>query len=181
MPARSPDDYFAAGLALLARGGAQAVTIARLCARLRVTKGSFYHHFTGRSDFVRKLLHYWEREYGERPRALILGVADVRRRVALIQERALAHHEADGAIRALARSDPRAAALLRRFEREREAALARTFRELGMPDERASRLAGIGIALAAGTQQPERRVGKRRFAALVAEYRRWVDASTARR
>jgi hypothetical protein len=98
-----------------------------------------------------------------------------------MQERALVHHEVDGAIRALARSDPRAAALQRRVERQREGALARTFREMGMPAERASRLAGIAIALAAGSQQPERRVGKRRFAALVAEYRRWVDASVPRR
>jgi AcrR family transcriptional regulator len=181
VPARNPDDYFEAGLALLAEGGSRAVTLAKLCARLRVTKGSFYHHFTGRADFIRKLLRYWEREYGDRSRALILGVADVRERVALMQERALVHHEVDGAIRALARSDPRAAALQRRVERQREGALARTFREMGMPAERASRLAGIAIALAAGSQQPERRVGKRRFAALVAEYRRWVDASVPRR
>jgi AcrR family transcriptional regulator len=179
VPSRSQDDYFEAGLGLLAKGGADAVTIASLCARLRVTKGSFYHHFTGRADFIRKLLRYWEREYGGRLRTRILGVP-VRERVALMQKGALLQQDVDGAIRHLARSDPHAAAVQRRVERRREKALAQTFREMGMPAERASRLAGIGLAIAAGTQQLERRVDKRRFAGLIAEYRRWVDASAPR-
>lgn len=181
MPARSQDDYLEAGLGLLAKGGADAITIANLCARLRVTKGSFYHHFTGRADFLRKLLRYWEREYGGRMRERILGVPDVRKRVALMQKGALLQQAVDGAIRHLARSDPHAAAVQRRVERRREKALAQTFREMGMPAGRASRLAGIGLAIAAGTQQLERRVNRRRFAGLVAEYRRWVDASAPRR
>lgn len=181
MPPRSRDDYFEAGLALLAQGGADGLTIARLCARLRVTKGSFYHHFSGRTDFVRQLLRYWERAYDGRLRELVLGAGDLRRRVALLQKAALRQQEVDGAIRQLARKDPHAAAVQRRVEQRREALLARTFRAMGMPAGRASRLAGIGLAIAAGTQQPERPVGQRRFAALVAEYRRWVDASAPRR
>jgi AcrR family transcriptional regulator len=178
VPARKGQgDFFEAGLALLAKGGAEAVTIANLCGRLRVTKGSFYHHFTGRGDFIRKLLRYWEREYNEGVRRKLAGIADPRDRVAYMQQSALHQHEIDGAIRLLARSDPHAAAVQRRVETRRERALAATFREMGMPAERASRLAGIGLALAAGTQQLERRVARRRFVALVAEYRRWVDAS----
>jgi AcrR family transcriptional regulator len=180
VPARSKHDYFEAGLALLAKG-ADAVTIANLCARLRVTKGSFYHHFTGRADFIRKLLRYWERDYNGRMRALILGESNLRKRVALMQRAALQQQEVDGAIRHLARSDPRVAAVQRRVEQQREAALVQTFREMGMPAERASRLAGIGLAIAAVTQQLGRGVDKRRFAGLVAEYRRWVDASAPRR
>ena len=98
-----------------------------------------------------------------------------------MQKSALLQQEIDGAIRHLARSDPHAAAVQRRVERRREKGLAQTFREMGMPAERASRLAGIGLAIASGTQQLERRVDRRRFAGLVAEYRRWVDASAPRR
>ena len=50
-----------------------------------------------------------------------------------------------------------------------------------MSAERAARLAGIGLAIAVGTQQLELRIDKRRYAGLVAEYRRWVDGSTPRR
>jgi AcrR family transcriptional regulator len=178
VPAVSPSDYLEAGLGLLAKGGADAVTIANLCARLRVTKGSFYHHFTGRADFVRKLLRYWEREHNDALRAQLMAVKDVRTRVALMQKGALLQQDVDAAIRHLGRSDPYVAAVQRRVERKRERDLARTFREMGMPAVRASRLAGIGLALAAGTQQLERRVDRRRFAGLVAEYRRWVDAQS---
>jgi AcrR family transcriptional regulator len=178
---RGRNDYFEAGLALLAKGGADAVTIANLCARLRVTKGSFYHHFRGRTDFVRRLLRYWEREYGEQTRAQLFAEADARKRVALMEKAALRRQEVDGAIRHLARSDPYAAAVHRRVERQRERGLVQIFRGLGMPAERASRLAGIGVALAAGTQQLERPIDRRRFAGLLAEYRRWVEASLPRR
>jgi AcrR family transcriptional regulator len=181
METRGRNDYFEAGLALLARGGADAVTIANLCARLRVTKGSFYHHFRGRTDFIRKLLRYWEREYGEQTRVRLFSEADARKRVALMEKAAVLRQEIDGAIRNLARSDAYAAAVHRRVERRREQALVQTFRQLGMPAERASRLAGIGLAIAAGTQQLERRVDRRRFAGLLAEYRRWVEASAPRR
>jgi AcrR family transcriptional regulator len=178
--ARSQDDYFEAGLALLAKGGADAVTIANLCARLRVTKGSFYHHFAGRADFIRRLLRYWERDYSGRLNALILDATDLRERVALMQKAALVRAEVDGAIRTLARSDPNAAAVQRQVERRSERLLVRTFREMGMSAERASRLAGIGLAIAALTQQLGRGIDRRRFAGLIAEYRRWVDASTPR-
>jgi AcrR family transcriptional regulator len=179
--ARSRSDYLEAGLELLAKAGADAVTIASLCTRLGVTKGSFYHHFVDRADFIRKLLVHWERAFGGRTRALILGEADVRKRVALMQEAALRLQDLDGAIRHLARSDPYAAAVLRRVERQREEALVATFRELGIPAERATRLAGIGLALAAGSQQRELRIDKQRFAGLLEEYRRWVEASAPRR
>ena len=178
--ARSREDYCAAGLGLLGERGPEAVTIANLCARLRVTKGSFYHHFRGRSDFIRKLLRYWELDYNARLRELLLRVPP-RGRVAWMQKNALLQQDVDRAIRQLARSERQAAAAQRRVDERRERGLARTFRELGMPAQRASRLAGIGLAIAVGSQQLEPRVDKRRFAALVAEYRRWVDASTPRR
>jgi AcrR family transcriptional regulator len=49
------------GLALLAEQGAAAVTIDALCARLGLTKGSFYHHFKGRAGFQTALLDHFER------------------------------------------------------------------------------------------------------------------------
>ena len=42
----SIDDWIELGLALLAEEGVSAIKIDRLCARMGVTKGSFYWHFT---------------------------------------------------------------------------------------------------------------------------------------
>jgi hypothetical protein len=36
-----------------------------LSRRLDVTRGSFYHHFRNREDFVRTLLAAWEEDYME--------------------------------------------------------------------------------------------------------------------
>src|SRR6266404_8566030 len=50
------------GLALLEEAGAEALTIESLTSRLRVTKGSFYHHFTNYQDFKQRVLEFWEEE-----------------------------------------------------------------------------------------------------------------------
>lgn len=60
---RSRDDLLKAGLTLLARHGEQALTIDSLCKKLKVTKGSFYHHFGSREAFSRQLLEHWEQEH----------------------------------------------------------------------------------------------------------------------
>jgi AcrR family transcriptional regulator len=36
------------------------MTIEHLCSRFKVTKGSFYHHFSGMPDFEKQLIQYWE-------------------------------------------------------------------------------------------------------------------------
>jgi AcrR family transcriptional regulator len=170
-----------AGLAMLLEHGYNDLGVQALLVATSTPKGSFYHHFGGRADFIRKLLRYWEVEYGGRMRDAILREPDARRRVALMERAALRQQAIDGAIRHLARSDPHAAAVERRVDRRRREALVRTFRDLGMPPERASRLADIGLAITAGTQQRERGVDARRFAGLIAEYRRWVESSVPRR
>ena len=39
--------------------GPQQLKIANLCNAFNVTKGSFYHHFKNRDDFVHALMQYW--------------------------------------------------------------------------------------------------------------------------
>ena len=51
-PTRDRDAYFAAAYELLVTHGCGGVTIAALCDRLGVTKGSFYHHFADMAEFV---------------------------------------------------------------------------------------------------------------------------------
>lgn len=60
------EDWIAEGFRILTDEGAGALTVDTLCARLGRTKGSFYHHFAGRSDYVDALLDTWEREATDR-------------------------------------------------------------------------------------------------------------------
>ncbi|SFP72378.1 DNA-binding transcriptional regulator, AcrR family [Amycolatopsis arida] len=54
------------GLAILAELGAPSITIERLCQRLGVTKGSFYHHFRGMRGYRTALLEHFETAFTTR-------------------------------------------------------------------------------------------------------------------
>ena len=57
------DAWLQAGFNALDRHGYEAVSAQALARRLNVTRGSFYHHFTSRQEFVDHLLGRWERQY----------------------------------------------------------------------------------------------------------------------
>lgn len=50
-----------AGLSALSEGGVTAVRVELLAKRLRITKGSFYWHFSKREDLLSAVLEEWER------------------------------------------------------------------------------------------------------------------------
>jgi AcrR family transcriptional regulator len=175
------DDYLAAGLDLLAEGGVGAVTIAALCERLGVTKGSFYHHFDSGPGFHEALLACWEAGT-HRSIEAARAVPDSHRRLSVLKELAVAApHEAEGAIRAWGRSHEPAAAVVRRVDAAREANLVESFRAVGIPATRARHLARIGLATLIGTQSLERPVNRKRLLAVFDEYQQWLEAATANR
>jgi AcrR family transcriptional regulator len=53
------EDWIEAGFQLIAEDGIRAVKIDRLCDRLRVTKGSFYWHFSDSRAYFRALAGAW--------------------------------------------------------------------------------------------------------------------------
>ena len=53
-------DWFEKGLELLASDGFQKITIDNMCTVLKVTKGSFYHHFPNTEGYVEALMKYWK-------------------------------------------------------------------------------------------------------------------------
>jgi AcrR family transcriptional regulator len=55
--------WLRAAMEVLAREGQAKLRIDKLAGELGVTKGSFYHHFKDRDDFVHGLLDYWARTY----------------------------------------------------------------------------------------------------------------------
>ena len=169
--------YFELGLDLLAEVGAKAVTIDALCTRLQVTKGSFYHHFSGVRDFMSQLLAYWEDRYGQRLAREALAARGPAELIPLLKHGASyeVHHEAESAIRALAQSDPEAAAVQRRVDQGREDLLTDAFAGAGMAIDTARNVARIGLAILIGTQQRERPVDRDRLFSLLDEYQRWAE------
>lgn len=60
MARRSKEDWLNEGMLVLSEIGEAGLTIDLLATRLEVTKGSFYHHFQNRQDFLERMLDYWE-------------------------------------------------------------------------------------------------------------------------
>jgi AcrR family transcriptional regulator len=52
--------FLRAAWEILGESGPDAVTVASLCERVRVTKGSFHHHFGTMTRFIEALAEFWE-------------------------------------------------------------------------------------------------------------------------
>jgi len=65
------DDWAAAALAAIGRGGVAAVAVEPLAVRLGTTKGSFYWHFRNRDALVEAALALWEREHTDAVIAMV--------------------------------------------------------------------------------------------------------------
>jgi AcrR family transcriptional regulator len=146
-------DYFDTGMQLLALGGVRAVTVARLCTALGVTKGSFYHHFRGVEDYKTQLLAHWSSE-GER-QVLVAAdaVADPVERLTVLRELGIAlHHEAEVAIRAWSRTDAAAWSVREKVDAARERTVAEAYREAGVATDVAQMLGRLGVAVLVGAQ-----------------------------
>jgi AcrR family transcriptional regulator len=164
------DAYFTAAFALLGADGPEALTIAALCRRLKVTKGSFYHHFSGMPQFTEALLRYWEDEH-----AAVLdevaGLSDPVRRLEITAERV--HelpHDTEAALRAWGYRDPAVGAAVARIDRARSQNYANTLALLIDDQERCRLLAHMGIAMVIGLQMSERPVDLDRFVRIGLEW-----------
>lgn len=59
----SREAWIEAGFLALDKHGYQQLSIEKTARRMNVTRGSFYHHFSGRSEYVEALLDRWKAEY----------------------------------------------------------------------------------------------------------------------
>lgn len=121
----SRQDYFDAAFEVLAEGDYRQLTIARLCDRLGVSKGSFYHHFDGWPGFVQALLSHWEEERTLRVAALAASVGTKRDRSRLLNAMVTGlPHDVEAAIRVWSRNEPIARSVQLRVDDERVAMMA---------------------------------------------------------
>ncbi len=167
--------YYEAGLDLLAEAGHGGLTIAALCGRLGVTKGSFYHHFVDMAEYVELLLDHWETEHATRLIALSESVTDPVERFDLLQGIAVGlPHGAEAAIRAWSWNSHTVAAVQERVDRARLVHLTRAGVDAGLPPVRAKRMAKISLSVLVGMQLLERPARKKSMEDVFGELRRWI-------
>ncbi|GAB1693512.1 TetR/AcrR family transcriptional regulator [Krasilnikovia sp. M28-CT-15] len=78
------DDWAAAALEAMARGGLAAVAVEPIAARLGATKGSFYWHFANRDALITAALQRWESEHTEAVIRLVDAEPDPLQRLRLL-------------------------------------------------------------------------------------------------
>ncbi|MCH9682455.1 MAG: TetR/AcrR family transcriptional regulator [Deltaproteobacteria bacterium] len=113
-----------AGFAALCEAGVEDVRINPLCARLGVTKGSFYWHFTSRDALLHALLEVWEQQGTESIITAVDGAdTTAAQRVELLITTVFAEDpqtdRIEPAIRAWAANDENAAAVVARVDERR--------------------------------------------------------------
>ncbi len=152
----SADDYFRVALEVLGEVGSQAMTIAVLCERLEVTKGSFYHHFGGLQGFVDGLLGYWESEHSERLIATSRAQPDPAQRFLNLSEIGVGlPHASEAAMRAWGRSNPEVAEVVTRVDRRRERHIVDSVVGMGVERARARLFTRMALNLLVGVQMRE--------------------------
>ncbi|WP_207946567.1 TetR/AcrR family transcriptional regulator [Actinomadura sp. 7K507] len=111
------------GLALLAEQGAPAVTLDRMCERMGMSKGAFYHHFGSMPKFRTRLLAHYE----ERHTTAVIDVVErsedqsAQGRLDRLATQATSDDDPqlEIGIRAWAKQDPEAAAMQERVDATR--------------------------------------------------------------
>jgi AcrR family transcriptional regulator len=131
-----------------------AVAVEPLARTLGVTKGSFYAHYRNRDELIAAALAEWARTHGDEGLAEFAAIADPALRlrellavvVRSVQPLAPSVH-----LSLLGdRNDPRVLDAVRRVNRARLELLARTYRELGLPPDRAASRAWVAYAAILG-------------------------------
>jgi len=149
----STDDWVQAGFEILAEEGMKALKIDRLCARLGVTKGSFYWHFDGMPSYRAALVESWGllRDEDRRTFDDLDGVAPRERlsqmMASLVSPR---HWTLERAMREWARSDEAVAASVRSSDRRVLEAVRETFADFGFDAEEADLRANVVFAAGIG-------------------------------
>ncbi|MDJ0511914.1 MAG: TetR/AcrR family transcriptional regulator [Methyloceanibacter sp.] len=130
--------WLSAALNVLAEEGQAKLRVDKLAADLGVTKGSFYHHFKSRDDFVQKLLDYWSRNYTDRVIKEIGALKATPQERILEMMRLIVRERLDRydiAFRSWAAQEPSVAELLRKVDARRHVFCRSLFAEMGFEGE----------------------------------------------
>lgn len=146
--------FYEGALDLLGEEGFGGLKLTRLCRRLGLTTGAFYHSFTSWPDFTEQLLEYWYRERTLETGARMLDEPDAHRRLDVLIAAALQlRHRAESGIRVWAGIDPRVRAVQERVDRERVEIVAEAFLGVTGDADYSQRLARAAFYVLIGYEQ----------------------------
>jgi len=144
----TPTSFIEAATEILVEEGLENLSIVSLCARLRVSRGSFYHHFTSLADFEDSYIEHFERHRAAELLDEIDAAASFRDRSEIAMRLAeKANFSAERAVRTWALTDDRVAAMLARVEHHYIEVIARSIRSAGGSPAQARDYAELVLAV----------------------------------
>ena len=175
------DDWIAAAFETIAQDGLGAVAVEPLAARLGVTKGSFYAHFSTRDELIEATLETWERSHVGPGLAQLTEIEDPQARLRAILLAATEFSQSGAPsvhVNLLGElGDVRVRSAVARVTAGRVELLTATYRQLGLPPRRAADRARIAYATYLGLLQMAREAPERTMTN--GEIRRFVTELTA--
>jgi AcrR family transcriptional regulator len=162
------EDWIDAALEAIVRGGLGAVRVEPLAARLGVTKGSFYSHFSSRDELIEAALASWEGSRSDAGLERFAEIEDPAERLRQMLGAALTFTESGaGSVHVSLLSelgDPRVRAAVRRVTEARLGLLRQSYRQLGYSRRRAEHRARLAYAAYRGLLQMAREAPERQLA-----------------
>jgi len=137
---RGPDKWLEAAVRTLIEDGIDAVRVDQLAAKLRITRGSFYHHFKDRDDLLRAVLEHYVRVQQQRFVDMLPSLCGSPKDMLWTLWSATATQEFrdyDWAVRMWGIRNPRVAEALRAIDEKRMEVLIGLFMELGFNQDEA--------------------------------------------
>jgi AcrR family transcriptional regulator len=154
------DDWIAAAFDAIADGGLGAVAVEPLAARLGVTKGSFYAHFSTRDELIEATLESWERSHAGPGLAQFTNIEDPSERLRAVLRAAVTFSQSGAPSVHMSLigelGDERVRSAVARVTAKRVELLTATFRRLGLPPQRAADRARMTYATYLGLLQMAR-------------------------
>ena len=162
------EDWIEAALGAIVRGGLGAVRIEPLAARLGVTKGSFYAHFSSRDELIDAALLSWESSRSDAGLERFAEIEDPAERLRQMLGAALTFTESGaGSVHVSLLGelgDPRVRAAVGRVTEARLRLLRHSYRQLGYSPRRADHRARLAYAAYRGLLQMAREAPERQLA-----------------
>jgi AcrR family transcriptional regulator len=149
--------WLAAATEALLEGGLGAVAVEPLAASMRVTKGSFYWHFTNKDELIRALVQRWEELGTDAVIAGLDAIAEPRARLDALLSVSfddVARLKAEGSLAAAAaRGDAIIAPVVARVMKRRLDYTERCYAALGVTPAEAKRMAVVAYGAYLGCVQ----------------------------
>jgi AcrR family transcriptional regulator len=182
-------DWERAALEAIPRDGLAGVAVEPLARRLGVTKGSFYAHFSSRDELIEAALASWQHSHGVEGLERFAEIDDPAGRLTAMLQSATEFSQSGAPsihISLLGElNDPRVREAVARVTKSRLELLTTSYRQLGLPPQRAAHRARLAYATYLGLMQmaretPESRLTKREIGRFMNEVRTALVARTER-